>query len=95
VVKEEGPLGLRSTKELKDFVCHHFNFLKHELYAYRTSPHPFIIIFVKRHARDVVFVAGRVIEGPIELCFSEWELDEFGDRAVIPYHIRFCIEGIP
>jgi hypothetical protein len=51
--------------------------------------------FVKRHARDVVFVAGRVIEGPIELRLSEWELDEFGDMAVIPYHIRLCIEGIP
>jgi hypothetical protein len=38
---------------------------------------------------------GKVIDGPIELCFSEWELDEFDDRAIIPYHVRLCIEGIP
>jgi hypothetical protein len=43
----------------------------------------------------MVIVAGKVIDGPIELCFSEWELDEFDDRAIIPYHVRLCIEGIP
>jgi hypothetical protein len=95
VVKEEGSLGLRSTEELKDIVCHHFNFRKHEFYAYRSYPHPFIIIFAERHAQDVVFAAGKIIDGPVELRFKGWELDEFGDRAIIPYHIRLCIEGIP
>jgi hypothetical protein len=51
--------------------------------------------FVERHGSDVVFTTGRVIDEPIELSFSEWEFDEFGDRAIILYHIRLFIEGIP
>jgi hypothetical protein len=95
LVKEEGPLGLRSTEELRDVLFHHFGIRKHELCVYRSHPHPFIMILPDRHARDIVFGAGRVINGPIELSFSSWDLDELGDRTIIPYHVRLSIGGLP
>jgi hypothetical protein len=95
VVSEEGPMGLRSAKELKGIIFHHFLFCKHELYVYRSHPAPFIIIFCKKHPRDVVFAAGRIIEGSVELRFKAWEVDEFGNRLIIPNHVKLSIEGIP
>jgi hypothetical protein len=35
------------------------------------------------------------VDGPIELGFHAWDLDHFGDREVLPFHVRLCIEGIP
>jgi hypothetical protein len=67
MVSEEGGLGLRSAKELKNLTFHHFGFRRHELYVYRSNPTPFIIIFSEKHAHDVVFVVGRIIEGLTEL----------------------------
>jgi hypothetical protein len=95
IVKEEGSLGLRSSEELKDLILHHFGIRKHEIYAYRSSPDPFIAIFSERRGRDLVFAAGRIIDGPVELRFRAWDLDEFGDRAIVPYHVKLSIEGIP
>jgi hypothetical protein len=95
VVFEHGPLGLRSTKELKDLLFHHFGLHKHEWYVYHCNPAPFIIIFSKKHTCDVVFATRRVIEGPIELEFKPREVDEFGNRLIIPYHVKLSIEGIP
>jgi hypothetical protein len=95
IVKEEGSLGLRSSEELKDLILHHFGIRKHEIYAYRSSPDPFIAIFSERRGRDLVFAAGRIIDGPVELRFRVWDLDEFGDRAIVPYHVKLSIEGIP
>jgi hypothetical protein len=60
-----------------------------------SHPHPFIIIFSDRHARDVVFAAGRAIDGAVELRFSAWDIDKFGDRTNILYHVKLSIEGIP
>jgi hypothetical protein len=68
---------------------------KHELYVYRSRPEPFIVIFSEVHARDLVFAAGRLIDGPIELSFHSWDIDRFGTRDIVPYHVRLCIEGIP
>jgi hypothetical protein len=65
------------------------------MYAYHSNPHPFIVIFSEKTARDVVFAAGRLIDGHVELSSSAWELDEFGERAIIPYHVRLSIEGLP
>jgi hypothetical protein len=42
-----------------------------------------------------VFVAGRLLDGSIELSFHSWDLDWFGTQHIIPYHVRLCIEGIP
>jgi hypothetical protein len=63
VVKELGSVGLRSCDEMKDCISHHFGIHKHEFYAYRSQPNPFIVIFFERRARDVVFAAGRLIDG--------------------------------
>jgi hypothetical protein len=95
LVNEEGPLGLGSTEELKEIIFQQFGICKHESYVYRSYPHPFFIIFAERHARDVVFASGGAIDEPVELRFSTWELDEFGDRVNLPYHVRLSIEGIP
>jgi hypothetical protein len=70
VVKEEGSLSLRSIDELKEIIFLHFGFRKHEFYAYRSHPDPFILIFSNSHACDVVFGAGCVVEGPLELHFN-------------------------
>jgi hypothetical protein len=94
-VKEEGPLALRSSEELKDLILHHFGNHKHEFYAYRSFPDPYIVIFSERSAQDLVFAVGRLIDGPVELRFKAWELDEFGERAIIPYHVKLILEGIP
>jgi hypothetical protein len=39
-------------------------------------------------------VVGRVIDGVVELSFSAWNVDTFGDRSIIPYHVKLSIEGI-
>jgi hypothetical protein len=70
LVKEEGALSLRSCEELKEVIFHHFEIRKHKLYVYCSYPHPFITIFSEKRARDVIFVAGRLIDGPIELSFN-------------------------
>jgi hypothetical protein len=95
LVKEEEPLGLRSCEELKEVIFHHFGIRKHEMYVYRSVPNPFVIIFSEQHAKDEVFAAGRLIDGAVELRFVAWELDDFGERLIILYHVRLSIEGIP
>jgi hypothetical protein len=94
-VKEEGPMGVRSCDELKTVIAHHFGFSKHELLAYRSVLDPFVIIFFDRRDRDLVFAAGRLIDGPLELSFRAWDLDDFGERVVLPYHIRPASRAYP
>jgi hypothetical protein len=60
-----------------------------------SSPKPFTIIFLEVHDRDLVFAAGRAMDGPIELTFHAWDLDLFGERQILPYHVRLCLEFIP
>jgi hypothetical protein len=69
VISNIGPMGIQSRDEVKTLIMHHFGIRKHELYVYRSCPEPFIVIFSKGHARDLVFAAGRLIDGPIELFF--------------------------
>jgi hypothetical protein len=83
LVTEEGLMRLRSTEDVKDIIFHHFRIRKYELCVYRSRPDPFLVIFPDRHARDAVFPAGRIIDGPIELHVSNWDLDAIGDRVVI------------
>jgi hypothetical protein len=94
-VKAEVLLGIRSCEELKVIISHHFGFNKHEILVYSSQPDPFIIIFSDRKVRDLVFTKGRLFEGPVELSFSAWDLDEFGERVLLPYNIRLSIEGNP
>jgi hypothetical protein len=95
VVKEVGALSVCSCEELKDVVFHHFGIRKHEFYVYRSRPDPFVIIFSECRARDIVFAAGRAIDGPVELSFSAWNVDDFNERVNIPYHVKVSIEGLP
>jgi hypothetical protein len=95
VVKEQGLVGLRSCDELKDCISHHFGIRKHEFYAYRSQPNPFIVIFSESRARDVVFVVGRLDDGLIELGFEAWDVDALGERTIIPFHVKLSIEGLP
>jgi hypothetical protein len=86
---------LSSCDELKDILLHQFSIRKHEVYLYCSYSHPFITIFSKRQAQDVMFTVGRFIEGPIELSFNVLGLDVFGSSTNIPYHVKISIEGIP
>jgi hypothetical protein len=86
---------VQSKDEVKDIIFHQFDIRKHEFYVYRSCPEPFIAIFPNCHDRDVFSAAGRAIEGPIEMGFHAWDLDRFGVRERLPYHVRLCLEGIP
>jgi hypothetical protein len=57
---------MKCCDEVQDLIFHHFGIRKHEFYVYRSLPAPFIVIFSEKHARDLVFGAGRIIEGPAE-----------------------------
>jgi hypothetical protein len=74
VITKEGLMGVQSREEVKTLITHHFGIQKHELYVYRSQPKPFIVIFSEGRARDLVFAAGRLIDGPIELAFHSWIL---------------------
>jgi hypothetical protein len=86
---------VRSCDELKNVIVQHFGFSEHELLAYRSVPDSFVIIFSDRKARDLVFTVGRLIDGPLELSFSAWDLDDFREWVVLTYHVCISIEGIP
>jgi hypothetical protein len=95
VITEEGPMGIQSREEVKDVIWHQFGIRKHECYVYRNYPEPYIVIFPDSHDRDIVFAMGRAVDGPIILAFHSWDLDRFGTRDIIPYHVRLSIEGLP
>jgi hypothetical protein len=40
-------------------------------------------------------VAAKLVEGLVELGFHAWDIDRFGEREIMPYHVKFCLEGIP
>jgi hypothetical protein len=88
-------MGLHSYEELSDLITYQFGFCKYAFYVYRSWPDPFVVIFSYQHMRDMVFAVGRTIERPVELQFSARELDEFGERAMTPFHVRLSLEGMP
>jgi hypothetical protein len=92
---EEAPMGVQSKDEVKDIIFHHFGICKHAFYVYHSYLKPFISIFPNCHDRDVIFAASRAIEGPIELSFHSWDLDRFGVRERLPYHVKLSLKGIP
>jgi hypothetical protein len=95
VITEEGPMGVRSREEVKDIIQHHLGIRKLQFSVVYSHPEPFTALFQDAHDRDVVFAAGRVVDGPVELGFHTWDVDRFGDREILPYHVRLCLEGIP
>lgn len=63
--------------------------------VYRNFPDPFIVIFSYAFDRDTIYVAGRIVDGPIELRVHAWDLDRFGNRVNLPFLVNLSLEGIP
>jgi hypothetical protein len=42
-----------------------------------------------------VFARGKVIDGPTELRFHSWDVDHFGERVLLPFHVKLSLEGLP
>jgi hypothetical protein len=95
VISNVGPISVKSREEIKVLIQHHCGIHKHEFSIHRHRPKPYIAIFHETHARDVVFAAGRIVEGPFELEFHAWDLDRSGHREIVPYHVKISIEGLP
>jgi hypothetical protein len=95
VITDEGPMRVQTREEVKDIILHQFGIHKHECYVYWSYPKPFIVVFLNSHDRDVVFAGAKAVDGLVELRFHEWDLDWFGEREVIPSHVRLSIEWIP
>jgi hypothetical protein len=95
VVTEEGPRGVASKEEVVDIIEHHFGLLRYEFNVIRTNPEPFIIPFSDRAPRDLVLAQGRVIDGPVQLCFHLWDVDRFGEHSIVPFHVKLSLEGLP
>jgi hypothetical protein len=95
LVSDDVPMRVSTRDEVREIILQHFGIRKDQFYVTRSSPEPFIIYFHETHARDVVFAAGRVVEGPMELGFHAWDLDRQGDRELIPFHVKLSVEGIP
>jgi hypothetical protein len=95
VIFDEGPMVVPSREEVKDTIFHHFGIRRHEFSVTHSSPESFVAFFHETHDCDIVFVAGRAVDGPIELRFQEWDLDRFGDRELLPYHVKISMEDIP
>jgi hypothetical protein len=95
VITDEGPMGVHSREEVKDIIQVHFGISKHQFSVYHSSPELFLAIFHDAHDRDIVFAAGQVVDGFVEMGFHLWDLDRFVEREIIPYHVRISLEGIP
>jgi hypothetical protein len=95
VITDEGAMVIRSREEVKDLIQFSCGIRKHDFAIYRSTPEPFIAIFHEEHDRDIVFAAGRALDGPVELAFHEWGIDRFGEREILPFQMRLCLEDIP
>jgi hypothetical protein len=84
VITKEGPLSVRSREEVKNIIQLNFNIRKHEFSVVRSRPEPFIVVFHDSHHRDILFAAGRVVDGPVELGLHPWDVDRFGGERVVP-----------
>jgi hypothetical protein len=78
-----------------DIIEHHFGLLRYEFNVICTNPEPFIILFSDRAARDLVFARDRVIDGPVQLRFHQWDVDHFGERSIVPFHVKLSLKGLP
>jgi hypothetical protein len=91
IITDDGPLTVNSKEEVKDIILLHFGIRKHEYYIYRSLSS----LYSQRPLLGTLFAAGRVVEGPIELGFHEWDMDRFGTKDSMPYHVKLSLEGIP
>jgi hypothetical protein len=88
-------LGATFCEEVAEIIGHHFGMTRYEFHIFRSNHEPFIVLFSERAARDMVFARGRVSDGPVDLRFLPWEVAHFGERVIIPYHVKLTIEGLP
>jgi hypothetical protein len=95
VITDEGSMSAHSREEVKDIIQFHFGINKLEFSVYRSNPEPFLAMFRDEHDRDAIFADRRVVDGPIELGFHAWEVDRFGERGLLPFHVRVSLEGLP
>jgi hypothetical protein len=77
LITEEGPMKVQSKEEVKESIQHHLGIKKHDFAMHFISPDPFIAIFHDSHDRDIAFGAARIVDGPIELNFHDWDVDKF------------------
>jgi hypothetical protein len=94
-ISDDGPMGVCAREEVKDLIQKLFGISKHEFSVSRSSLEPFLAIFHKARDRDMLFAAGRLIDGPVELSFHAWDPDRNGVRDIIPYNVKLSLEGIP
>jgi hypothetical protein len=94
VVTDDGPMGVHSWEEVKDIIFYHFGICKHEFSVTHSSPDPFAAFFNDTHDKDVIFATRRVVDDPIELGFNAWGLDRYGDRELIPFHVKISLDGL-
>jgi hypothetical protein len=95
LITDDGPMAVRLREEVKDLIHLQFGISKHGFSVYRNNPGPFLAIFHEARDRDVLFVVGRVVEGPVELGFHALDLDRDGTREIIPFNVKVCLEGLP
>jgi hypothetical protein len=95
LITEEDPLGVASREEVAEIISHNFGLPGYEFHIFRSNPEPFIVIFSDRATRDIVFARGRVQDGLVDLRFHTKEADRFGERVLIPYHVKVSLEGLP
>jgi hypothetical protein len=70
-------MKVQSKEEVKEIIQHHLGIKKHDLAMHFSNPEPFIAIFHDSHNRDIAFGAARIVDGPIELNFHDWDADKF------------------
>jgi hypothetical protein len=69
LISDVGPRRVQSREEVKEVIQLHLGIRKHDFVVFRSNPKPFIAIFNDPNARDFVFAATHVADGPIEINF--------------------------
>jgi hypothetical protein len=93
VITKEGPMVAHSNEDVKDIISHHFEIRKSEFYVTCRCPDSFLAYFHFTHDRNVVFVAASVVV--VVLGLHAWDIDWFGNKELIPYHVKLSLKGIP
>lgn len=95
LILDEGLVGAQSPREVAEIITHRFGIRRYLFQVYRSYPQPFIAFFSDTFDRDRVYIAERLVDGLIELSFHAWDMEKFGDRVHIPFHVKLSIEGLP
>ncbi|XP_037460788.1 uncharacterized protein LOC119331724 [Triticum dicoccoides] len=59
-------------------------------------PEDFFITFKHQHHRDAVTAApGRILEGELDIRFSNWSPRAHADAVKLRHHVHLCLENVP